>query len=61
MSRVWRKGCLCGCLYEEECSYYEAPARRVEHVHVVHVVHREEPRAVEYVDAEVEVVREIEP
>lgn len=37
---TWRKGCLCGCLYEEECAYRETPAPPTQVVHVVHhVIH----------------------
>lgn len=44
MSRPWRKGCLCGCLYQAECAYYEPPAQVVHHVHhVIHVVPPAEP------------------
>lgn len=39
MGRTWQKGCLCGCLYPEECRYYEWPAQTVEHVYVHHVIH----------------------
>lgn len=59
MSRYWHKGCLCGCLVEEECRYVDrTPAPQVVH-HVHHHFVHTEP-VVEHVDAEVTIVREIE-
>lgn len=39
----WRKGCLCGCLFPEECRNYEAPARVTHVIH--HVVTHRSPAA----------------
>jgi hypothetical protein len=59
MTRTWRKGCLCGCFYEEECRYIDrTPQAQVVHV-VHHIVHHEAQRPEpEYVEGEV-VVNEL--
>lgn len=60
MSRYWRKGCLCGCLYPEECRYYEPPPQEVVHrVEVVHVhVYEERPALEDPSIIDVEVIEE---
>lgn len=43
-TRIWRKGCFCGCLNPDECQYLVTDDEPDEQVVVVHVHHHNDTR-----------------